>query len=370
MISLSAFTYQLPPELIAQKPAVPRDSSRLLVVKRMSGELSDHHFRDLPDLLTANDVLVRNNTKVLPARIVGHKTTGGQVELLLTKRLAVDGVAQKETWECLTKPGLKEGQVVTFESTVPQPLTATCTAITDMTRQITFNLAGDALLSELYRIGQTPLPPYIEWHAEDETELRELYQTTYAKHVGSAAAPTAGLHFTPELDAKLRTKGVQIEEVTLHVGLGTFLPVKDDNLTDHHMHSEWFELTLEVATRLNEAKRAGKRIIAVGTTTCRVLETAARDNQSCGLPLGVLPQQAETDIFIYPPFQFRFVDALITNFHLPKSSLLMLISALVSIPNTYHAFTTFADSTVGQAYKKAIATGYRFYSFGDAVLIE
>jgi S-adenosylmethionine:tRNA ribosyltransferase-isomerase len=367
MISLSAFDYRLPPELIAQQPAEPRDSSRLMVVKRTSGALENHIFHELPQLLGPNDVLVRNNTKVLPARVIGQKQTGGHVELLLAKRLSVKGSENAEIWECLTKPGLKPGQVLEFPES---KLQAECEKINDLTRHIRFNLVGDELLSELHRIGQTPLPPYIEWQAEDEERVRELYQTTFAKYIGSAAAPTAGLHFTPEVDRRLAERGVQIEEVTLHVGLGTFLPVKTDDVAAHHMHSEWFELKPDVADRLNQAKRAGKRIIAVGTTTCRVLETAARDNQSCGLPLGVLPQQAETDIYIYPPFQFRFVDAMITNFHLPKSSLLMLITALVSMPNTYHQFSNFAESVVGQAYQKAIAEGYRFYSFGDAMLIE
>jgi len=365
MISLSAFDYQLPANLIAQHPSEPRDHSRLLVLKRQSGLISDHHFFELPQLLRAGDVLVRNNTKVLPARIHGIKPTGGQVELLLSKRLELS--ADSERWECLSKPGLKLGQVLAFPGST---LTATCEAMTGLTREVRFNQAGENLLSTLYLLGETPLPPYIEWADDDQNIVRELYQTTYARHLGSAAAPTAGLHFTPALDQELNTKGIQIEDVTLHVGLGTFLPVKDQDISHHHMHSEWFELRPEVADRLNEAKAKGRRVIAVGTTSCRVLESCAQRNVSCGEPLHLVAQTGETEIFIYPPFQFNFVDALITNFHLPKSSLLMLLSAFVSVPNTYQVFESLASTVVGQAYLHAIAEKYRFYSFGDAMLIE
>jgi S-adenosylmethionine:tRNA ribosyltransferase-isomerase len=302
---------------------------------------------------------VRNNTKVIPARIYGQKSTGGAVEILLTRRLGFNQ-AGHEQWECLTKPGLKPNQQVSFG---PSPLTATCTAITDYTREITFNLPQSQFFTELLAIGHTPIPPYIHWADDDETELRARYQTIYAKISGSAAAPTAGLHFTPELETKLTAKGIEILEVTLHVGLGTFLPVKTQDITAHHLHKEWLELRPEVAQRLNELKALGKKIIAVGTTTTRVLE-------SCSDELGLLtPQTKETEIFIYPPYHYKFVDGMITNFHLPESSLLMLISALVSSPNTNQEFKDFNSSLVGQAYATAITEKYRFYSFGDGMLI-
>lgn len=359
MLQLSQFDYQLPPELIAQRPAEPRDSSRLLVVDRQTGALKHHHFHELDKLLTTEHVLVRNNTKVIPARILGQKDTGGAVEILLTRRLGFNP-NQNEQWECLTKPGLKVGQVVHFGTS---PLTATCTAITDYTRQITFNLPQAALFTELLAIGHTPIPPYIHWADEDETELRERYQTIFAKIAGSAAAPTAGLHFTPELEARLAAKGVEILEVTLHVGLGTFLPVKTEDVTSHHLHKEWFELLPEVAERLNTLRAAGKKVVAVGTTTTRVLE-------SCTTPEGIVEAKTgETEIFLYPPYYFRAVDAMITNFHLPQSSLLMLMSALVSAPNTDQPFMDFGSSLVGKAYQTAIEEKYRFYSFGDGMLI-
>jgi S-adenosylmethionine:tRNA ribosyltransferase-isomerase len=304
-------------------------------------------------------VIVRNNTRVLPARLFGTKDTGGQVELLLSKPVAL--TPQGEVWECLTKPGLKEGQVVHFEGS---SLSAVCSKVTVYTRQITFNLTGIALQQELEKVGHTPLPPYISWTQSDTQAARERYQTTYAQIVGSVAAPTAGLHFTPELDEKLRQNGITFHEVTLHVGLGTFLPVKTDDVTAHHMHSEWFELKEEVARSLNAAKAAGRRIIAVGTTTCRVLETAATEAGTLTAGTG------DTDIFIYPPYSFKFVDGLITNFHLPESTLLMLISAFVCAPNTPHTFTDFLSSPVGQAYQTAVTEKYRFYSFGDAMLIS
>lgn len=358
MLKLHDFSYSLPAELIAQSPIEPRDASRLLCLNRQTQALSHYHFYDLPSLLQPGDVIVRNNTKVLPARLFGMKETGGHIELLLSKPVALS--AQGEVWECLTKPGLKEGHVVHFEGSA---LSATCTKGTVYTRQVTFNLQGAALQLELEKVGHTPLPPYIAWEESDPQAVRDRYQTTYAQVLGSVAAPTAGLHFTPELDEKLRQQGIEFHEVTLHVGLGTFLPVKTDDVAQHHMHSEWYELKAETAAALNAAKAAGRRIIAVGTTTCRVLETASDDTRVLHAGTG------DTDIFMYPPYRFKFVDALITNFHLPESTLLMLISAFVCSPNTPHAFTDFLSSPVGKAYQTAIAEKYRFYSFGDAMLI-
>ena len=357
-MKLSDFHYSLPQNRIAQAPAEPRDSSRMLVLQAQTGMIHHRHFRDLPDVLQPGDVLVRNNTKVIPARIFGHKTTGGNVEILLTKRQRA--TSEGEVWECLTKPGLKPGQTVILADS---GLTATCIDITNYTRQIQFNLAGTALFSALYEIGHTPLPPYIHWQAYDESDLRRLYQTTYAKIQGSAAAPTAGLHFTPELDQALQEPGIAIEEVTLHVGLGTFLRVKVEDITEHHMHREVYELSTSVAERLTAAKAAGRRLIAVGTTSTRVLETCVTADGS------FTAGSNETDIYIYPPYRFQAIDGLITNFHEPQSTLLMLVSALVSQPNTNQAFTTFGESRIGQAYLTAIDQQYRFLSFGDGMLI-
>lgn len=359
-LSIDDFEYHLPDARIAQTPAVPRDSSRLLMVDRVTPALSDHHFYDLPQLLRPGDVLVRNNTQVIPARLIGRKTTGGAVEVLLLKRL--ESSSKEELWECLTKPGIKINQTILFTD----ELRATCRSIDGYTRVLAFNRSHIALFEALYAIGHTPLPPYIHWSSADETSLRETYQTIYASRAGSAAAPTAGLHFTPELDQQLREAGIQIEEVTLHVGLGTFLPVKETDVTHHTMHQEWYELTPGVAERLSQAKAEGRRVIAVGTTSCRVLETCAVSSDSgVSLKAGT----GETDIFIYPPYRFKAVDGLITNFHLPKSTLLMLVSALVSEPNTDVPFSNFKESLIGQAYLKAIADKYRFFSFGDAMLI-
>jgi S-adenosylmethionine:tRNA ribosyltransferase-isomerase len=371
MLRLQDFDYHLPPERIAHSPAEPRDHSRLLRLNRQTGQITHTHFFELPKFLSANDVLVRNNTKVIPARIFGQKTTGGKCEILLIKQTALTG--SSSTWECLTKPGLKPGQEITFDGS---DLRATCQKITHFTRQISFTQMGETLFASLEKIGHTPVPPYIDWEKYDEAQLRQIYQTTYAKMNGSVAAPTAGLHFTPELDQKLRDNGVQIEEVTLHVGLGTFLPLQDEQLQTGKLHQEFYELSSEVANRLNQAKSAGKRIIAVGTTTTRTLETCARvpgneaSRKNSLLSPALTPQSGDTDLFIHPGFQFRFVDSFITNFHLPQSSLLMLISSFVSQPNTPLPFSTFAESLVGKAYQEAIAEKYRFYSFGDAMWIE
>jgi S-adenosylmethionine:tRNA ribosyltransferase-isomerase len=365
MIAIDQFDYQLPTELIAQVPAQPRDSSRLLLLDRQTEGLSDHHFYDLPDILAqvgpVKPILVRNNTKVMPARLLGHKPTGGQVEILLLKSRQINPSAATETWEVLSKPGLKLGQVVKFGQT---DLQAICTQVDQYQRLIEFNKTEPELLATLDQIGQMPLPPYIHWAEEDTTALRQLYQTTYAKHLGSAAAPTAGLHFTPELDRRLASLGIEIAEVTLHVGLATFQPVKDQQLNSGQLHREWFELSEATADLLNQAKAQGRPIIAVGTTTTRVLESAV------DLQTGLLqPVSRETDIFIHPPYQFRFVDGLVTNFHQPKSSLLMMISAMATAPNTDQVFSDFNSSLVGKAYQHAIANHYRFHSFGDAMLI-
>lgn len=359
MLTLDQFDYHLPEGLIAQHPAEPRDHSRLLVLNKETQSIEHTYFFDLPQLLDENTVIVRNNTKVIPARLLGNKTTGGHVELLLNQRQRIG--EKGEIWEVLTKPGLKVGQRVTFENSY---LSATCIEVTGYTRIIEFNQQAETLFQSLYDIGHTPIPPYIEWENEDERQLRELYQTSYAKIEGSAAAPTAGLHFTPQIDKQLKDKGIQIEEVTLHVGLGTFLPVKDADITTHHMHSEYFEVSERTASNLNQAKAAGKKILAIGTTSMRTIESAVNEAGQ------LIAQARETDIYIYPPYQFRFVDQLITNFHLPKSTLLMLVSAFVSQPNTTHSFSNFLSTPVGKAYLEAIAKKYRFFSFGDAMLIR
>lgn len=363
MLQLSDFSYHLPPELIAQAPLSRRDQSRLLLLNRSSQTLSHYHFYDLPELLRPGDVLVRNNTKVIPMRLTGHKQSGGKVEVLLIKKDTATPNA--EVWECLSKPGLKIGQQVFFEEGV----TAQCLRADGYTRWLQFRDFSGPFITILDQIGATPIPPYI--HSEtSEDELRRQYQTIYAKKAGSAAAPTAGLHFTPELDQRLQAAGIEIQEVTLHVGLGTFSPVKEKDITQHHMHKEWFELSPATAATLSSAKRQGRRIIAVGTTTIRVLETCSELEPLDPTPLPhLVPQTGETAIYIYPPYQFKCVDGLITNFHLPESTLLMLVSALVTQPNTPLPFSTFSESLVGQAYQAAIAQRYRFFSFGDGMLI-
>ena len=363
-LTLDQFSYDLPEERIAHSPASPRDSSKLLVLDRQDRTIKHHVFRELPLLLQPGDVIVRNNTKVLPARIFGTKTTGGAVEVLLNQAVrrsaAQDQNNSNEVWECLTKPGLKPGQVIEF----PEHLSARCLGFGSdtYTRLLEFSQGGTALLETLAKIGELPLPPYIQ-SSLSKDQIADRYQTTYASATGSVAAPTAGLHFTPELDATLRAAGIDIVELTLHVGLGTFLPVKTEHIAEHHMHAETFSLSEETATTLNTAKQAGRRIIAVGTTSVRTLE-------SCVSESGLLQaQNSDTEIFIYPPCRYHFVDGIITNFHLPESTLLMLVSAFVSEPNTSQPFTNFSESSIGKAYVEAIAHEYRFFSFGDAMLI-
>lgn len=335
----SDFYYELPPELIAQTPAEPRDSSRLLVYDRAADKVEHRIFRDITDYLKAGDVLVINSTKVLPARLYAQTENGGAVEILLLKRL------EKDKWEVLCKPGKKCTVGRSFK--ICDKLSFTVEGITDSGERIinfTYNGVFENILEE---VGSMPLPPYIKEKLKDKNR----YQTVYAKTDGSAAAPTAGLHFTPELLNKIRDMGVEIVEVLLHVGLGTFRPVKEDIITDHKMHGEHYEVTEQAAAAINKAKAEGRRIVAVGTTSVRTLESATDDD-------GILKAgSGETHIFIYPPYKFKCVDALITNFHLPESTLVMLVAALVG------------REKILELYKIAVGERYRFFSFGDAMLI-
>ena len=337
----SDFYYDLPQELIAQTPLERRDSSRLLVLDRQSGMLSHEHFYDLPEHLRAGDTLVLNDSRVLPARLYGHRDpTGGAAELLLLKDL---GEGQ---WECLARPGrkLKPGGKLSFGN---GELTATILEdLTEGKKHIQFHYNG-IFLEVLERLGKMPLPPYIK----EELADGERYQTVYSRNTGSAAAPTAGLHFTPELLTKITQMGVDIAYVTLHVGLGTFRPVSAEEITDHHMHSELCMLSAESAAMLNETKRRGGRIICVGTTSCRTLESLVEPDGS------FVEKSAWTDIFIYPGYQFKAMEGLVTNFHLPESTLVMLVSAFAGREH------------VLAAYRTAVEQRYRFFSFGDAMLI-
>lgn len=334
------FFYELPEELIAQTPLLERDTSRLMVLDRKTGQVSHKHFYDIIDYLNPGDCLVLNDSRVLPARLLGHRPTGGAVELLLLRDL---GGGQ---WECLAKPGRKctEGQEVIFGD---GELTATVTAVQeDGNRIVKFHYEG-IFLEVLERLGKMPLPPYIKAELQDQ----ERYQTVYSKEVGSAAAPTAGLHFTEELLQRLRDKGVKTAFVTLHVGLGTFRPVKAENILEHHMHAELCMISSETACILNETRQQGGRIICVGTTSCRTLESLVNEDGSFDA------KSKWTEIFIYPGYQFKAMDGLITNFHLPESTLVMLVSAFAGREN------------VLAAYEEAVKERYRFFSFGDAMTI-
>jgi len=334
----SDFYYALPEELIAQTPAEPRDSSRLLVYHRDTREIEHRIFHDICDYFRSGDVLVVNRTRVLPARLYAHTVNGGRVEVLLLKRLQLD------EWEVLVRPG-KKCRIGT-QLTVNEELSLEITGITETgERRVKFFYEG-TFEDVLSRAGSMPLPPYIH----EKLKNPERYQTVYSKENGSAAAPTAGLHFTPELLEKIRVMGVEIVEVLLHVGLGTFRPVKEENITDHKMHSEYFEVSEAAAEAVNRAKREGRRVIAVGTTSVRTLETVADERGMIHAKTG------ETQIFLYPPYKMKCVDALITNFHLPESTLLMLVSCLCSREEVLHIYET------------AVKEKYRFFSFGDACL--
>ena len=341
-MNIKEFYYDLPEELIAQDPLADRSSSRLLTLDKNSGAFSHHVFRDIVDYLNPGDCLVVNNTKVIPARLMGEKEgTGAGIEVLLLKR------NEGDVWETLVKPGKKArpGARISFGGGLL--VGEVVDIVEEGNRLIKFEYEGifEEILDQL---GQMPLPPYITHRLEDKNR----YQTVYAKHNGSAAAPTAGLHFTPELLEKIKAKGVKVAQVTLHVGLGTFRPVKVENILDHHMHSEFYMVDEDQAELINETKRNGGRVICVGTTSCRTLESATGED-------GILKAGSGwTEIFIYPGYQFKILDALITNFHLPESTLLMLISALAGRDN------------VMAAYEEAVKERYRFFSFGDAMFIS
>ena len=339
MLKKSDYFYELPEAQIAQTPAEPRDSSRLLVYDRATGKSEDRIFRDIKEYLRPGDVLVINNTKVLPARLFAYTENGGRVEVLLLKRRDLN------TWEVLVRPGKKAKPGVRL--TVSEELSLTVLDRTETGERIVEFRFDGVFEDILSRVGSMPLPPYIHEKLKD----KDRYQTVYCKTDGSAAAPTAGLHFTKQLLADIEAMGVQVAEVLLHVGLGTFRPVKEEDLTNHVMHSEFYRVDERAAEIVNAAKREGRRVIAVGTTSVRTLETVADEN-------GFLrPCNGDTSIFIYPPYRFKCVDALITNFHLPESTLIMLVSAFMGRERCL------------ALYKQAVEKKYRFFSFGDAMMI-
>ena len=340
-MKVSEFDYELPEELIAQTPILKRDESRLMVLNRENKTIENKIFKDILDYLKPGDVLVRNNTKVLPARIYGKKDTGANVEFLLLKNI------ENDVWETIVRPGnkLHVGAKVIFGDGLLEA--EVLDILPGGTRKVNFKY--DGIFNEILdQIGLMPLPPYIH----EELKQKDRYQTVYAMHQGSAAAPTAGLHFTDELLEQLEKKGVEIANVSLHVGIGTFRPVKVDTVEEHEMHSEHFYIKQEDAEKINKAKKEGRRVIAVGTTSSRVLESIADEN-------GMVKQiETDTSIFIYPGYKFKCVDALITNFHLPQSTLIMLVSALAG------------KEFVMEAYRQAVEEKYRFFSFGDAMFIQ
>lgn len=336
----SDFNYYLPEELIAQTPLEHRDDSRLMTLDKHTGKVGHQHFYDLPKYLRAGDCLILNNSRVLPARLIGHRPTGGACEVLLLKDRGED------LWECLVRPGrkLKPGATVQFgEGQLNAEIEA---EIEDGKRLVRFHYKG-IFLEVLEQLGRMPLPPYIKAELQDN----ERYQTVYSKVLGSAAAPTAGLHFTPELLEQIQAMGVKLAYVTLHVGLGTFRPVKAEDIEEHEMHSEYCEIPQETADIINETKRNGGRVICVGTTSCRTVESFASEDGT------MTARSGWTNIFIYPGYRFKAMDALVTNFHLPESTLIMLVSALAGRDH------------VLAAYEEAVRERYRFFSFGDAMFI-
>lgn len=362
---VSDFHYDLLPSLIAQEPLPDRAGSRLLHLDRQTQTWRDRAFREFPDLLRPGDLLVLNNTRVFPARLYGHRSgewaqplspqnpasrdfLRGRVEVLLTRQLSED----PNEWECLVRPGRKIGIGEKLWFGDPPALEAEVIERGGFgERRIRFAPAAD-FFTRIERVGHIPLPPYID--REDREADRDRYQTVYARARGSVAAPTAGLHFTPETLERIRARGIEIAEITLHVGLGTFQPVRAANVEDHHLHREWYEISAETARGINAAKQDGRRVIAVGTTSVRTLESAAQ--QAGGERVG--SGSGEADMFIYPGYQFRVVDALLTNFHLPQSTLLMLVCALGG------------KDFLMKAYRHAVAAGYRFYSYGDCMFVE
>ncbi len=368
VLKVSDFNYHLPPELIATQPSKVRDQSRLLVLDKKTGQTEHQHFFDLVDYLEPGDLLVANNSKVIPARLIGKKNTlsallgtGGEVEVFLSKQL-------ENVWECLIKGRVKVGTSIVFSKKLSGEVMA---LKDDGVRFVKFNLEGTAFVKEVEKIGQVPLPPYIVKKRREEKELpndKKNYQTVYADNFkkGSVAAPTAGLHFTPELIKKIKAKGVGVEYLTLHVGLGTFLPVKTEKIEEHKIHSEYAEVSAEVIKKIVETKKRGGRIIAIGTTTTRTLEYVLKNLDIQNSKFKIQNYSGWVDIFIYPPYKFKVVDALITNFHLPKSTLLMLVSAFAACPEHSRRGKKYID----KAYQEAIKAKYRFYSYGDAMLIK
>ncbi len=340
---LSDYFYELPEELIAQDPLSKRDESRLLVLNRKTGEVQHKFFKNIIEFLKPNDCLVINNTRVIPARLLGKKEkTEGKIEIFLLNNLGND------IWETLAKPGKKAIPGSRFVFGDKEQLIAEVVEVKEDGNRIVKFFYEGVFQSVLDEVGTVPLPPYIHKKLEDG----ERYQTVYSKIKGSSAAPTAGLHFTKELLGEIKEKGISVAELTLHVGLGTFRPVKEENILDHKMHSEWYKIDQDACDKINNARKNGGRVIAVGTTSCRVLESIAEKGKD------ICPKEGNTDIFIYPGYEFKILDGLITNFHLPESTLIMLVSAFAGYENTMNA------------YKIAVNEKYRFFSFGDAMFIS